>query len=376
MIEMLLVIFLLSFVSADCLTPILRQLAIRLKLYDLPDRKRKVHKKPIPTLGGLSIFTAFYLPLVVFFLLKEPAGVISSFFSIKAIAFFIGGAMIVILGLHDDLKKLSPTTKLFFQTLIGLFLYAAGYRIAILSNPLGAQPIHLGVISPLITTLWVIGIINAFNLIDGIDGLAAGIGAFVSLNVLILALGNGKMITVVYSLALLGSLLGFLRYNFPPAKIFMGDTGSMFIGYVIAIIAIQGSQKGSSVVALLSPVIALGLPLFDTMLAIARRVARGKPILIADSDHIHHRLLKLGLSKREAVLIAYFICLVLWIFSLIITLNKSYLNFLILISTFTLALVGVKKLGYLKVLRLSHDKSDLPQVIPPGKTEESLGKTR
>ena len=373
--ETLLVVFLLSFVLADCLTPLVRQMGVRLKLYDFPDGRRKIHRKPIPTLGGLSVFTAFYLSFGILFLIKGAKGLIAPLSSAKAVAFFVGGAMVVIIGVHDDLRKLSPTTKLLFQVLIGFLLYAAGYRIAVLSNPLGGEPIHLGIVSPIVTILWIIGIINAFNLIDGIDGLATGIGVFVSLNILILALANGKMIAGIYALALLGSLLGFLRYNFPPAKIFLGDTGSMLIGYVVAITAIQGSHKGSSVVALLSPIIALGLPIVDTLLAIVRRVVKGRSIFSADSDHIHHRLLKLGLTKREAVLIAYIACFVLWFFSLIIILGKSYLNFFILLSTFALALLGINKLGYIKGLKLSRHKNGLNRFLTSEKPKESLGKT-
>jgi len=236
-------------------------------------------------------------------------------------------------------------------------LYRLGFRIDAIANPLG-EPIALGWASLPFTMLWFVGVINALNLIDGLDGLAGGVALVAVITTFLVALQRTHPLMMLFSSALAGSIIGFLFYNFNPASIFMGDTGSMFLGFALAATAIQTNQKSTTVVAVLIPAIALGLPIMDTLLAIGRRALRGRPLFQADKEHIHHRLMAAGLSHRQAVLVLYALCVMLGAAALILTYASSGQSALLLIVLALVALVFLRSLGYMRFDRVSASAVD------------------
>ncbi|NIN91565.1 MAG: undecaprenyl/decaprenyl-phosphate alpha-N-acetylglucosaminyl 1-phosphate transferase, partial [Candidatus Aenigmarchaeota archaeon] len=211
-----------------------------------------------------------------------------------------------------------------------IILFLFGFEIQRISNPFGSA-IHLGWLSLPVTVFWLVGLSNAFNLIDGIDGLASGVAFFATSALLAVALFLGNILPSLFTAALAGATLGFLRYNFNPARIFMGDSGSLFLGFTIAAISIHGSEKAHAAVAILIPIVALGLPIMDTFLAIARRVYRGFPIPTADKEHIHHKLIQYGFSHRRAALMLYSFCIVLSFLAVLLCISSGVLVGVILV---------------------------------------------
>jgi len=281
------------------LTPIIRDVSIEMKWVDKPNQ-RKVNVRPVPLLGGIAIYAAFAIPLLILL----PAG--KFVYDINKLYGLLGGSFVIFMaGIHDDIKGLTPRRKLFYQITASMIAYVSGYTINLIRNPFG-EPLQFPfLISIAVTTFWIVGFTNAVNLLDGLDGLAAGISAIVAGSLFFFALAVGNALMALLSVALIGSTLGFLRYNFYPAKIFMGDSGSMFLGYVLSLIAIEGSYKGATFVTVLLPVIAMAVPVLDTGLAIVRRLASGKGIFKADKEHIHHKLLLKEGSQKRAVLTLY-----------------------------------------------------------------------
>lgn len=285
------------------LTPVLVNIAHALRLYDHPTEVRRVHVTPIPRLGGVAVFGA-----LAFTLIAAGSGILPSY-SLNdprlVWGIVLGGAVVFVAGLWDDLRGLSPAVKLGAQCVAAAVAFGFGFRIEVLGFGTSTE-IALGWLSFPITLLWVVGVTNAFNLIDGLDGLATGI-AIVALGTIVsvaLLLGNAEVAFVCA--ALLGALIGFLRYNFNPARIFLGDSGSLFVGFMLAVLSVYGSLKSATAVMAVIPLSVLALPLLDTGLAIARRWLRGVPLSGADARHVHHRLLALGLTHRRAVLVLYF----------------------------------------------------------------------
>lgn len=304
-----LVSFALSLAIAAVLTPLVLRWARKRRLFDTPDA-RKVHVAPIPRLGGIAIVIAFFAPVTA--LLLVDTGMTQSLQGMgdQLIGLYVGGLLIAGIGLYDDLKGANAIQKLVVQVAVAAIMIHFGYRIDVVSNPFG-DSIDLGALSIPITVLWFVGVMNAVNLIDGLDGLAGGIG-FISIStLLVLAAVNNNPIAVLVCAALAGALGGFLIYNFNPARIFMGDTGSLFLGFVLAGLSISTSMKGSTTVALAIPILILGLPILDTAMAIGRRIRARRPIFSADQDHIHHKLLRAGFSHRGAVLALYGLTLIL-----------------------------------------------------------------
>lgn len=352
------VAFVFACLVSALLTPVLRRFALKHRLFDDHVSARKVHGRPIPRLGGLAIAAGFYAPLLA--LLFEASGVGSTFYasSRMAVSFMAGGVAIIALGLYDDLRGSSAGLKFLAQFGVAGALYYAGFHIDVLSLPF-ASAIHLGPLSLLFTMLWIVGVVNAMNLIDGLDGLAAGVGLFGVATTFVLAATRGDPIMMLFMGALAGSLLGFLIYNFNPASIFMGDTGSMFIGYVLAVGAVQTSQKSSTTVAILVPIVALGLPIADTFLAMLRRAIHRRPIFSADRSHIHHKLLDLGLTQKKAVLILYATSLLFGGAALLLTVASSTQCTVILVTMGVGGFVAIRKLGY---GQLRHVVSSAPQI--------------
>jgi len=298
-----------TWVASYILTPVVIRTAIAWDLFDVPAEARRVHTRPIPRLGGVAVFVATSLGLLVTGALGwlpaaptvEWAGFISGM--------LLGATILFLAGLWDDLKGISPLAKLLSQCVAAGVVFAFGFRVEVLS--LGASEVTLGWLSLPVTIIWVVAITNAFNLIDGLDGLATGIAVVALSTTLAVALALGNFEVALVCGALVGSLVGFLRYNFNPARIFLGDSGSLFVGFMLAVLSVHGSMKSATAVLALVPLFALAIPLLDTSLAILTRWLRGVPLSGADARHIHHRLLATGLSHRDAVVVLYLVAVLL-----------------------------------------------------------------
>jgi UDP-GlcNAc:undecaprenyl-phosphate GlcNAc-1-phosphate transferase len=317
-----LVAFSMSCVTALVLTGVTRNLAIARGWYDAPEA-RKVHTRPIPRIGGIAIAIAFWLPLGSLYFYDNTIGNAYHARPELILGLLIGSLIMIATGLWDDIRGMRASAKLVLQIVAALVAWSFGYQIAAVGNPFGTVPIELGLLALPVTLLWIVAIVNAINLMDGLDGLAGGIALISVLTLFVVGVLEGNVIVSLTTVALAGALVGFLRHNFNPASIFMGDSGSLTLGYVLALTSISGSAKSSTVVSLIMPMLALGLPLMDTVLAVIRRWMRGRPIFGADRGHIHHRLLDLGYSHRNAVLLLYAGCLVLGIGALAMTYANS-----------------------------------------------------
>lgn len=335
-------IYLLSFVVAFIVsliaTPVAKKLAFAIGAIDIPNEERRIHTKPIPRLGGLAIYFGT-ITSILLFLPKTH----------ETIGIVLGATIIAVLGLFDDKYSLSAKIKLLGQVVAAVVLIISGVRIDWLSNPFGDGMIYLKswVAIPL-TLFWVVGITNTMNLIDGLDGLAAGIAVISSGSLFIVSLLNGRFATAVISIAIAGAALGFLPYNFNPAKIFMGDTGFMFLGFVLAAISIQGAVKSAAAIAIAVPILALGVPIFDTAFAIIRRLINGKPIMEADKGHLHHRLLEKGLTQKQAVLIMYGVSVLLGISAILISSSSEIKGLIILFISILFVMWGADRIGLLE----------------------------
>ena len=287
------VAFVLACLVSVLLTPFIRRFALARGLFDDQLSARKIHGRPVPRLGGVAIVAGFYVPLLALLL---PASSVGGIFYAKlpdAVTFLLGGVAICGLGLFDDLRGAGAGKKFLVQFAVAGALFAAGNRIEHVALPFVGS-FALGALSLPFTLLWVMGVINALNLIDGLDGLAAGVAFFAVATTFAIAALRQDPLMMLFMAALGGAIVGFLAYNFNPASIFMGDTGSMFLGYVLGVGAMRTSQKSSTAVAILVPIVALGLPIADTLLAMLRRALAGRPMFSADREHIHHRLLQKG----------------------------------------------------------------------------------
>ncbi len=298
--------YMLIFASALAMavggTPLVRRAALRLGIVDKPNA-RKIHVNPIPLLGGLAIYVAFIVALLVFgdrYRLPE------------LISILVGASLMSFLGVWDDRRGLNPFVKLFAQFLAASILVVTGVRIG---------TFRWEVLNIAVTLGWVVTITNAMNLLDNMDGLSGGVGAAASIYFLLLAAINRQYLVGALSAALVGACLGFLIYNFNPASIFMGDAGSLFLGFMLAAVGIKlRFPEGVEIVTWMVPVIILGLPLFDTTLVIISRLRRGlNPLTTPGKDHTSHRLVAMGYTRREAVLISYLICAGLGVIALFIT---------------------------------------------------------
>ena len=289
---------------AGALTPSVRDFALRRGWMDLPGAGRHIHSRPVPRLGGVAIYLAVVCILGIVNIFPGLAG-LSAPYPWRTIAALLGSATAVfLLGLYDDLRPVSPYWKIAVQSLAAGVLYAAGFQVKA-TDLLSSGHALSWALRLLLTILWVLLITNAFNLIDGLDGLAAGSALFSMAVIFVAALLHGDAAVSLLTLALAGATCGFLCFNFHPATIFLGDSGSLFIGFLLAALALAGSEKAAPSVAVAIPAVAFGLPLMDVALAIGRRLLRGSHLFRGDGDHIHHRLLKRGFSHRDAVLLLY-----------------------------------------------------------------------
>lgn len=342
-----LVAFLFASMTGAVLTLVVRNRALRYGWVDQARSSRKIHSKPIPRLGGVAIVLAFFAPLVALLLVDSSVGRTYAANPDLIVALFGGGLLIAALGLWDDFKGSGAKEKFAVQFLVAGGLYFLGFRVESIANPFG-DAIQLGYLALPFTLLWIVGVINAVNLIDGLDGLAAGVAFFATATMFVLALSRGDVLMCLMMASLGGAILGFLVFNFNPASIFMGDTGSMFLGFVLAAASIKTSTKSHTTVAMLVPIIALGLPIMDTLLAVTRRALLGRPLFSADKEHIHHRLMsRLGVTHRRAVLILYALCCLFGLTALSLAFANGPQTALLLCGLTAVVALLMRKLGYL-----------------------------
>lgn len=311
-------ILLLAFFVTYFATPVVKRLASKINAVDIPN-DRKVHSFPIPRLGGLAIYFGFVVALCLALVLATVIGIRINHLMILGV--FLGSTLLLLVGIWDDINNLRATTKLIWQIIAALIVVSFGVEISFISIPFNGL-VAIGFFAIPLTLLWVVGITNAINLIDGLDGLAAGVIIISSVALFFVALRTHQIGAAILMLAMIGATLGFLRYNFFPASIFLGDSGSMFLGFVLATSSIIGVLKTTLVVALIVPVLVLGVPIFDTLFAIGRRLSVGKHPFEADNKHIHHMLLRAGFNKREAVLAIYIVCFILSFIALVMALQR------------------------------------------------------
>lgn len=340
-----LLIFLVALGVSLALTRLVRDRARAWGWLDMAQSSRKVHANPTPRLGGIGIACGFFAPLCAAFLVDSRASRALLAQPQLVEALFGGGLVVLALGLYDDLRGARARVKLAVQVAVALGLYALGFRVELIANPFGSN-LPLGMLALPFTLLWVVGVINALNLIDGLDGLAGGVAFFGVGTNFILALSRGDVLLSLLMAALAGAILGFLVYNFNPASIFMGDSGSLFLGFVLAAVSIKTSTKSGTAVAMLVPIMALGLPIMDTLLAMVRRSLVGRPIFSSDKEHIHHRLLS-RLSHRGAVLVLYGVCALFTLTALALNYANTAQSALLLCGMAVVVAVLMRKLGYL-----------------------------
>lgn len=302
----IIMIFSIAFITAFFMTPFVRVLAVKFNAIDVPKDNRRVHKKPIPRLGGIAILMGFLMGLICYAIIVGLSD--KTIFNSQVLGLILGIIIIEIAGIWDDIKPLRAWTKLLFQIAAAGVVVGFGVRVDFLSNPFVENGIiDLGIWAIPITMVWIVGITNAINFIDGLDGLAAGVATISSISLLFIAVYLNQPQTIVLTTAIAGATMGFLPFNFNPAKIFMGETGSAFLGFTLGTIAIMGLVKSYTAIAIVVPLIVLGLPIFDTAFAIIRRVLSGKSPMQADRGHLHHRLVDSGLSQKQSVIILYII---------------------------------------------------------------------
>jgi UDP-GlcNAc:undecaprenyl-phosphate GlcNAc-1-phosphate transferase len=360
MITQLLIVFSIPILISLLITPWVIRYATRIGAMDQPN-ERKIHHRPIPRLGGLVIYVSFFVSLGVLQTLSPESFSVISLAPTKGVMLTIALVLVLGLGIFDDLRPRTPTQKLIVQLVAGTLAYSAGFRFGAVTDPLGRGLLDLGMFDYPATLLWIVGITNAFNLIDGLDGLAGGVAVIASFTIFGIALLKNDMSTAIMALIMAGAVVGFLRYNFNPARIFLGDSGSLFLGFALSVFSLQSSTKGSTALAILVPILSLGLPIMDTLLSMLRRLlgsvlpekARSKPFLrrfslmfLPDSGHIHHRLMARGFSHRTAVLFLYLVSCVFGIGAFAITVASGVGASLIVIAVIVATAIGVRQLHY------------------------------
>jgi len=310
------------------MTPIVRVIAHRVGAIDVPKDDRRMHKVPIPRMGGLAIFAGFVLTTLFFCEISDTL-----------LAIWFGGLVIVVLGILDDVFRLNAILKLAVQIAVAFVPVIQGMQIEFIN--IFGQYIVLGPLSIPFTVLWVVGLTNAINLIDGLDGLSCGVSSICALSLLLvtLVLGENPMISLVIG-TLAGACIGFLPFNTNPAKIFMGDTGALFLGYTLAVLSLEGLFKFHTVISFLVPLSIFGLPVFDTLFAIVRRLCHGQAPWHADRGHIHHRLIDMGFNQKQSVCILYSVSGILGISAVMFTTESWGKAALMIISAFAIFLTN------------------------------------
>lgn len=327
--------FLVALVVSLMVTPQTKKLAIKLGVYDEPDA-RKVHKGQMTRMGGLGIYAGFLCGFLIY-----------GDFSRSMVGLLVSCTFITALGFYDDVKNIAPKLKFLGQIVAAIILMVFGIHLEFFSIPFTDQIIDMGFLSYPITLLWLVGVCNAVNLIDGLDGLASGVSAIAALSIGVVAFSSGIGIVAVLCVILVGSILGFLRWNFHPATLFMGDCGSLTLGFLLAVFSLMGISEGVTLIGLAVPVLILGIPILDTFFAIIRRKRSHKPIFQADKGHFHHLLLGMGMSHRDTVLFIYAITFLFGSMAVLITMLPTFFSILTSFMALLLIFAGAMKLGIL-----------------------------
>jgi len=337
-----------AFVASILLTPIVKRLAYRIGAVDKPNY-RKVHNHVMPRLGGLAIFIAFLMGIVI----AQPM-------DDSMIAILIGSFVIVVTGILDDMFEITPKAKLIGQTVAAaIVIFFGGVQIDFINLPFGGK-LFFGYLSIPLTLIWIVGITNAINLIDGLDGLAAGVSSIALFTLATMAFIMSNVFVLVMALILAASTCGFLFYNFHPAKIFMGDTGALFLGFMISVLALLGF-KNVAFVSLVIPIVMLGVPISDTFFAIVRRLLNKQPPFSPDKSHLHHRLMSIGFTHRQTVLLIYGIATMFGLAAIIFSMAKLW-GAILLIAVILIAIelfveaIGLAGQNYRPLLNLVRKK--------------------
>lgn len=342
-------LFLVSICSSLLITPLLRRLCERMNWLDVPVDERRVHQKAVPRLGGVSIFAAVAISLSLLFFIDNNLTKALRAGGTRPLLVLSPAVLVLLVGIYDDFKGTNARFKFAALSLITALFYYLGGRIEAVSLPfVGSRPLPT-VLSFMLTVFWVVGITNAFNLIDGMDGLASGAALFSSLVILAISLLFGNPLGTVVALVLTGAIIGFLRYNFNPASIFLGDSGALFIGFTLAALSVLGTQKASTAIAVAIPILAFGLPVLDTSFSMVRRFLSGKPMFEGDREHVHHMLLARGWSQRRVVLTLYGVCAMFGLMALIFVNSSQNRAGLILFVLGAAVILGINHLRYNEV---------------------------
>lgn len=354
--------FILAFIVAFMLTPYTIKIANKIGAVDIPRDKRRMHTKRMPKFGGPAVILGFIVSMIYLIIIMSIEGSIDLFseqeYGRKLLGILLGIGVIAITGIIDDIKTLKPWQELIGQVIAAIIVVYFGIKIEHLNIPFLYRIGLTEVFSTILTILWIVGVTNAINLIDGLDGLSSGISLISCISLLIIFLMNGSpMIATVIVTAMSGALVGFLPYNFSPAKTFIGDAGSNFLGFMLAVVSILGVAKTYTMAVIVLPVIVLGLPIFDVLFAIIRRLAKGKSIKAVfkpDKGHLHHKLVEKGFSQKQAVLILYGLSASLGMFAIILFDSGIWkaLSFLLMI-------IAAVAIGYRNFIKEKEDNRKL-----------------
>ena len=327
-------------------TPVVKSLAFKVGAVDVPKDARRMHDHPIPRMGGLAIFLGFLLAVLIFVPLTSAMGNSGAeLLSDSTKGMLLGAIIIVILGVFDDIYDLPAKFKFVVQIIAAIVAAVSGNVIDVISNPnvFSQNPwLELGWLSYPVTIIWIVAVTNAVNLIDGLDGLACGVSTISSMTMLVIALLVSEVNVAVMMGALAGACLGFLPYNLNPAKIFMGDTGSTFLGFILATMSVQGMFKMYTIISFVVPFLMLGLPIFDTCFAFIRRIAHGQSPMHPDRSHVHHRLIDMGFTQKQAVGILYVISAILGLSAVILTTSGALKAMIFLLAMCAAGIVAGK----------------------------------
>lgn len=337
---------------AAAVTPLCRRFAALVGAIDVPTDERRIHKKPMARLGGLAIFAGFIVTILLF-----------ADINTQLRGILIGAVIIVALGCVDDIVRLHYGIKLLFQFAAALVVTLHGLTIDGFSNPffVGPDKLELGVLSIPVTIIWIMALTNAVNFIDGLDGLACGVSLIGSVSLMVIALFLNRLEVAIIMAALSGGCLGFLPYNLNPAKLFMGDTGATFLGFILATASIQGLFKVYTIVSFIVPFLILGLPIFDIIISVLRRLLKGTSPAHADRGHIHHRLIDMGFSQKQAVALLYAISAALGTTAVVLTTLGELRAIIVLLIMSAVVVAGYIVLAYRIAVRPHHQEPVMPK---------------
>jgi UDP-GlcNAc:undecaprenyl-phosphate GlcNAc-1-phosphate transferase len=320
-------ILMLSALTTFLVTPLVRRLAFAIGAMDVPDA-RKIHAAPMPRLGGVAVFAGFALPWLLLYLMNNRVAQVFQQYERQFLGLLLGGFAILLVGVVDDVKPMRALHKLLAQLAVAAGLYFAGFRITELSVPFTSSVLPLGWLALPATVLWIVALTNAINLLDGIDGLVSGVTATISLALALINILTGNVLVALVTFCLAGAALGFVPYNFSPARIFLGDSGSLFMGLTMACIGTLSLFKAATATFVLVPLVLFALPLFDTTSVMLGRMRRGQHIFTPDKTHVHHRLLRLGLTQRQAATLLYAVTIFLGLAAVLLSWRATPATFM------------------------------------------------